>query len=399
MQVILTIVFSPWSPYRGGAQQSTHNIATILARRGHDVTVVYTKPPWEEIPVPEELPYRLEWANLYATRSKCRAHLRDLVVFSVRNKVGKLIDPDQPTIVHSNGEEGGLIHQLKKDHDFKFVFTPRFAYYPESFYRDPVPLHKRVWHWINERKTIMQLNAVFNADVISPPSRWAAEQHKRFGLPDERFQIVHNGVPREFLNYNRNADRAPRGPIVFFGRFTPEKGIDTLIEAIDLLKQKRDNLPPVLVVGQGREKENYKKEIRQRGLQNDIAFKPWMTHDELGKLLTTTRMTVLPSKEENFSLGILGSMCVGVPTISTQVGGTPEIIDSGENGLLVPPSDPKRLSEAIATMLNQPDFAEKLGRSGAEHIRSELTWERSVDHFEEMYEALVNGKVGAVSGA
>jgi glycosyltransferase involved in cell wall biosynthesis len=169
MQIILTIVFSPWSPYRGGAQQSTHNMATILSRRGHDVSVVYTKPPWEQIPVPDELPYRLEWANLYATRSKCRAHLRDLVAFSVRNKVGKLIDPDQQTIVHSNGEEGGLIHQLRKDHHFKFVFTPRFAYYPDSFYEDPIPLHKKLWHWINERKTVMQLYAVRNADVLTPP--------------------------------------------------------------------------------------------------------------------------------------------------------------------------------------------------------------------------------------
>ena len=56
MRCLLTVNFSPWSRYSGGGQRSTHNLARALAQRGHDVSVVYTKPPWEQVQLPAALP-------------------------------------------------------------------------------------------------------------------------------------------------------------------------------------------------------------------------------------------------------------------------------------------------------------------------------------------------------
>src|SRR3954451_18857742 len=68
MRCILTVNFSPWSRYSGGGQRSTHNLARALVKRGHEVTVVFTKAPWEQVPLPPDLPYQVVWAALPGVR-------------------------------------------------------------------------------------------------------------------------------------------------------------------------------------------------------------------------------------------------------------------------------------------------------------------------------------------
>ena len=92
MTIILTIDFSPWSAYGGGAQRSTHNLACALCRRGHDVSVVYTKAPWETVAPPDDLPYTVHWATFFDVRSRRKAPLRPLNASSVARVVKGLLD-------------------------------------------------------------------------------------------------------------------------------------------------------------------------------------------------------------------------------------------------------------------------------------------------------------------
>ncbi len=146
--------------------------------------------------------------------------------------------------------------------------------------------------------------------------------------------------------------------------------------------------------------QSLKDQVKKYGLEDKVVFKPWLSQHDLAKLLSNARMAILPSRQENFSLAILESMGTGCPTVSTRVGGTPEIIDHMNNGYLVPPDDPKELAKAIKLYLQNPSFAEKLGNNGSNYIREELTWDRTAEKFEAIYlEAIANHQEKSVESA
>lgn len=387
MNIILTIDFSPWSTYSGGAQRSTHNLAKALSRRGHTVSVVYTKVPWEHIVYPDDLPYSIHWATFFDVRSRRQAPLRPLNAFSVARIVRGLLDQQSNTVVHANGEEGGMIAQLRPHYRFGFVSTPRHPHYPSLLLaNDTLSPVQKTWLALREGKYLMQARAARQADVCVPPSTYAAGLICRaFNLEPAHVQVIPNGVPDEFLAYRHNPAALRNGPIVFFGRFDHEKGVDTLIEAVDRLGP---DSPRTIIIGRGSQERSLRKKIQSLGLGEKITLQPWMTHDALAQTLTEARMVVLPSREENFSLAVLSAMAVGVPVIGTDVGGTPEIIDHQKTGLLVAPDHPAALARAITVLNDHPDRALRLGRAGRSHVRSHLTWDRVAEAFEALYRQL-----------
>lgn len=385
MHICLTVDYSPWSSYSGGAQRSTHNLGMAMADRGHKVTVIYSKPPWENIEIPDDLPYEIRWANLIALKSRRAAFFRPLTTLNVNGILKKIIDPSEKTIVHSNGEEAGLVHRLRSKHTFGFICTPRHPHYPEVFFHHKkLSLLTKFITAFKEGKYLMQGSAAYHADFCAPPSQWATDiVSDAYNIPEERLRPVPNGVPREFLQYHRKPE-AKDGPIVFFGRLSKTKGVDILVEALHSMENS--NVPETWIIGRGEMKVWLQNKVAEYGLSEKVIFKPWMTHEELGEVLSQAKITVLPSLEENYSLAVLSSMCVGTPTISTNVGGTPEIIQHDKNGMLVEPDDPLSLASAILELISHPEKRERLGQSGAKLIRENLTWGHACEKFEQLYQ-------------
>src|SRR5688572_8971824 len=131
MRIALTCNFSPWSPYSGGGQRSTHELATALCREGHDVSVVFTRTPWEHFDVPS-VEYRLHWASFFGLRSRRAALLRPLNAISVLSAV-KTLHREQPLdVVHGNGEEIVLVASWGRESNVPVVTTPRYPAYPRA---------------------------------------------------------------------------------------------------------------------------------------------------------------------------------------------------------------------------------------------------------------------------
>jgi len=385
MRIVLTIDYSPWSQYSGGAQRSTHHLADTFSKRGHNVTVIYTKPPWEKIDVPEDIPYEIQWAALIANKSKRKATLRPLSAISVYLLVKKILETEHNVVVHTNGEEGGLLHLLKNKYKFGLISEPHHPHYPDLL------LNNRKLNFtdyakllVKDGKYLLQGSAARNADYCTPPSKWSGNLvQKAFNIQKHKIIPVYNGVPDEFLKYRRT-ENAQKGPAVYFGRLTQTKGIDTFIEALHILDGRAPN---ALIVGKGDREQFLRQKVQELGLSNRVTFKSWLNHEELGKLLSKSYMAVLPSRHENFSLAVLSAMCVGLPTISTSVGGTPEIIDHEHNGLLISPDNSSELAKSIDRLYNQDrPSAEILGTAASKHIRSNLTWDHTCDKFEQLYE-------------
>lgn len=386
MKVIITIDFSPWSPYGGGAQRSSHYLATALSRRGHETVVINTKSPFERIEVPEGLEYEHRWALFHAAKSKRNALLRPLNAFSVANAVRREIECSSgDVVVHSNGEEGGRVGRLKKNFKFGFISTPRHPHYPDELYKPSLGIVDRANLALRNGKYLMQKAAAQSADFCVPPSAFAAKlAHDALKVDEERLRVVHNGVPVEFLSYSHDFRHAASGPILFFGRFTKIKGVDVLLRAyVDSGLSTRH---PLHLVGRGELRDEIVNLIKSSGLDNRVKLFDWMTHDELGDAISRCAMVVLPSLEENFSLAVLAATCVGAPTISTNVGGTPEIIIDRQTGLLVQPGSVSDLAKSLMALADSRELAQTVGQAGRERTRAHFTWAQAAQKFEGIYE-------------
>jgi len=387
MKIVLTCNYSPWSSYSGGGQRSTHNLACALAKRGHDVCVIFSKPPWERIQPLEPLPYRLLWASLWDHKSRRQAPFRPLTSLSVLRIIKKHFGNEKNFIIHSNGEESAALGKIKKDSGFGLVVTPRYPDLPKT-------LFEKNWSWFF-RKAYMGVfhakylalgKALRDADAVSPPSIYAGRlMQQAYGLDYRKIRPVHNGVPVEFLQY-RWKDPEPGSPLVFFGRLSMSKGVDTLLSALYMLGERA---PRTLIFGRGPMRSRIVRQIRSCGLGDRVSLMGWVDHHQLGQVLSDASMAVIPSREENFSLAVLSAMAVGTPLITTPVGGTCEVVEHETNGLLFEPGNDRELAESIRACMQDTAKAAGFGRRGASRVRRGFTWDTAAQKFEKIYQDIL----------
>ena len=146
--------------------------------------------------------------------------------------------------------------------------------------------------------------------------------------------------------------------IVFAGRLTPAKGADVLLEALDSPRMK-EQMVRVLIAGDGPMADI----IRERA----ACFRPdgriTLTGlvADIPTLLNLADLVVLPSRWEGLPMILLEAMACGRPVVATTVGGIPEVIEHGVNGLLVPPENPVALGESMSVLLGSPNLRRRLG--------------------------------------
>ncbi|MBW2277375.1 MAG: glycosyltransferase family 4 protein [Deltaproteobacteria bacterium] len=386
MRIVLTCNFSPWSAYSGGGQRSTHNLARALTRRGHRVKVVFTKAPWERVSTPPDLPYELGWASLPDFRSRRQAPLRPLTALSVARTVWHELNRGGTDVVHSQGEEAAVLPLVRRYREFGLVVTPRYPSLPDPLLRPQGPTRLELARLgLLDAKYLTLGAALRGADYCSPPSFYAGDLMRRaYGLRVEQVRPVHNGVPEEFLDYRWRPTDGDR-PLLFFGRLSESKGVDTILEALTLLGPRA---PRTLIVGRGPRREQIASQIASGGLGGRVELHDWADHHTLGRLLEEASIALIPSREENFSLAVLSCLAVGTPLVTTPVGGTPEVIEDRVTGLLVEPGDAAGLARAIDELRKDRDFAAAIGRQGRRLVRSRFTWDASAARFEALYETL-----------
>src|SRR5215510_7887197 len=180
-------------------------------------------------------------------------------------------------------------------------------------------------------------------------------------------------------------------PIVgVVSRLTRLKGLEQFLEAAAIV---RSCVPTVrfLVVGETNPMDRqYLRELQEYAARCGIAEHVTFTglRTDVPAVLASFTVSVMPSLNEALSNVVLESMAAGAPTVATNVGGTPEAIEDGVNGLLVPPSDPQAMAMAIGALLSAPTRARRLGEAARQTINERYSMERMVSATEQLYEAL-----------
>jgi glycosyltransferase involved in cell wall biosynthesis len=141
------------------------------------------------------------------------------------------------------------------------------------------------------------------------------------------------------------------------------KGLRTLIRAA---RRVLEEVPSAefWIVGEDAAQAELKQACRAADVDRQFRFMGWKRHAEMTDLYRQASVFVMPSLEEAFGVVFLEAMASGVPVIGTRVGGIPELINDGENGLLVNPDDPQDLSQALLMLLESCALQEQLGEAG-----------------------------------
>ena len=218
----------------------------------------------------------------------------------------------------------------------------------------------------------------------------------RRGVHPERVTTILNGIDPEAFRRDRSRSPAVRGSLGLglgdivlgtVGRLEPQKRFDRLLEVFAGLRKSRPRLRLVLV-GEGSARGDLEALRRKLGIEDDCHL---LGHRaDVADLHHAFDLFVQSSDYEGTPNVILEAMALQTPVIATDVGGTGELISDGEHGLLVPPGDAERLSQAIARALDDPAATARRAAAARARVEGPLSFRARMRAVEAIYEELAD---------
>jgi glycosyltransferase involved in cell wall biosynthesis len=218
------------------------------------------------------------------------------------------------------------------------------------------------------------------------------ETQRSFRLPPERIAVLPNAIDPARLELPADFDRdemrrrlggSASGPLIcVIARLTPDKGHGLLLQAAATLASRHPGAR-YLFVGTGTEEGRLRQLAHDLGLSGSVAFLG--VRDDVPQIVAASDLFVLPSLNEGLSLAMLEAMAIGTPVVVTRVGGSADVIESGQTGWIVPPGQPAALVDAIGEALGDPDRAVAQARRARDRVRNTFAVERHVEQLEAMY--------------
>jgi glycosyltransferase involved in cell wall biosynthesis len=231
-------------------------------------------------------------------------------------------------------------------------------------------------------------------DAVVCVSEAQAVKVRRAGVQPERARVIRNAIRAEAFGRPDLECREtllnlfpgrPERIVAAAGRLSPEKGFDVLIDAVALLAPHHPKVGFVLF-GDGPLREDLTKRIAERGLQNRLilaGFRP-----DLERVLPACDLAVSSSHTEGLPVVVLEEMAAGLPVVATAVGGTPEVVEEGVTGWLVPPGDPPALARRTAELLASPETMRAMGLAGRRRVEECFTFAAQAEQYLGLFQRL-----------
>lgn len=195
------------------------------------------------------------------------------------------------------------------------------------------------------------------------PSQYLAKIVTSWGVNPKKIKVIYNAFDLNINLANRDALREKynlNGFVVMTaGRLVPWKGIKELVESVIILKNLIPELS-LIIAGDGPEREALVSLVRLRGAVDYIQFTGELLQPDLFAYIKAADLFVLNSTYEGLSHQLLEVMSLETPIVATDVGGNPEIITTGENGILISPYNSDELQAAILWLAKSQTESDKL---------------------------------------
>jgi glycosyltransferase involved in cell wall biosynthesis len=332
----------------------------------------------------------------FAEHGRCQAFLAEV---QREGFFSTMLHHDTPHLRQAASELATVLRRHRTDvlccHGYKANVLGRIA---ARRLRIPAVAVARGWTGENLRvrlyETLDRLHLRWMDHVVCV-SHGQAEKVRRTGVTADRLSVIHNAIRAErFAAPRAQQRRALQGlfaepPALLVGaagRLSPEKGFELLVEAARRVCAHRASVGFILF-GEGKLRSRLAAQIQAAGLANRFHLAGFRA--DLDGLLPCLDVLVLSSYSEGLPNVVLEACAARVPVVATAVGGTPEVVDHGVNGLLIAPGDPAGLAAALDELLASPERRRDLGDRGRRKVTAQFTFPAQARKYEHLFDAVV----------
>jgi glycosyltransferase involved in cell wall biosynthesis len=178
--------------------------------------------------------------------------------------------------------------------------------------------------------------------------------------------------------------------VMFAGRFWPWHGVDLLVNAF---QRTQKTLPAIhlVLVGDGITRPEVEKQVRALDITKSVTFTGTVAHEEMPQMLAAADVVVAPYPQEppggqwQSPMKVFEYMASGKAIVASRVGQVADVIEDGENGILVEPGDPVQLSDALIRLLQNPAERKRLGTNARQQAVANHSWEKYIQQLEDIY--------------
>ena len=202
---------------------------------------------------------------------------------------------------------------------------------------------------------------------------------KDFGVDPRDIEILPLGVDTRI--FHPRGERVPGRIVAMASADAPIKGVDVLLRAVAKVATERD--VHVVVVSRPQKDGPTERLVRELALTDRVRFVSGVSDEELGELLASAEIAVVPSRYEGFSLPAVEHMASGTPLVASRAGALPEVV--GDAAVLVEPGDVEELAATLRRLHDSPEERGRLGEAGLVRVRRRFAWpavaRATVEHY------------------
>jgi glycosyltransferase involved in cell wall biosynthesis len=366
-------------PLGGGAGHCTYYLAETLAEKGVEVDVLtsrygklsrdcrYSKIRLFQVPV------------LRKGIHNCGLRGALSYLFLASLKIRSLVRQNRYDLIHCffYVPTGLLLFFLKDFKDIPTIVSLRGSDVPHY---DPFDFKTRIIH--NGLRP-------FALEIIRSAAKVVANSNFLGNLAIKHLKrqdilVIPNAVDTAFFSPNsRPETNNDSKRLLCVSRLIPRKGIEDLIKAMVNFKNTTVCLD---IIGSGKSEENLKKIIKENNLSDLVKLHGFIPQENLPSHYHSADIFVLPSLTESGGEAFLEAMSCGLPIVSNRVGGIPEYVSNGHNGLLVAPGDVNGLYMAMKTLVEKDQLRKSMGQNSRNIIKARHSWGSITEQYLKVYQ-------------
>ncbi len=200
--------------------------------------------------------------------------------------------------------------------------------------------------------------------------------------------VIPNAI--ELSVFTPPLNRGHEGPVrlLFVGRFNAFKNVETLLEAVRLLRDKGIDNFELQLIGEGERRSNLERLTAEKELTRHVRFLGWIDRDTIVTRYRQADLFVTATTWEGMPNTVLEAMACGLPVVATRASGLEELVQEGVNGYLVSINDPASLAERLADLVNNPYERQRMGKESRKIAEREFAWEHITEQYVEIYERI-----------
>jgi glycosyltransferase involved in cell wall biosynthesis len=283
--------------------------------------------------------------------------------------------------------QAGMIRELNRRLDVKIICS----FQGEDSFLDglPEPFKTDCWNELTARLP--------DADALVAPSQFYADlMRRRLNLPDQKIEVIPNGVGTPQSDRELQLAPEPHRPTIgYLARMIREKGVHHLVEAFIHLRNNlnhpdaRLHIAGAATAGDQKLIAELKHQLAVAGLTDHVTWSPNIDRNEKHQFFSDLTLFSVPATyPEAFGLYLIEALAAGVPVVQPDASSFQEIIQTSQAGKLVPPNDPKALATTWHQLLSNPTELQRLGEKGRRAATEFYSIEAMRDRFLSLAESL-----------